>query len=240
MTQILETTAERVDREDLTIRLQEEALTQYDLREQELGEELMRALERFLLLQIIDQRWREHLHDMDYLQQGIHLRSAAQMDPLVAYKNEAFTLFGDLMNMIWTDFAQMIFHVQVTVTDDPDRVLRHRRRRGGRALRLRRPPGAGGSRTRAARACRRVRRRWRPRLPRRTWTTTAGPTGSRAWYLTARRSSSSSVGRRTSPGATTRAGAGRVRSTRGATAPSGLARPKHQPSALERLTRFAA
>ena len=116
---ILEIDAEHVDRDDLTIRLQEEALAQYDLREQELGEELMRALERFLLLQIIDQRWREHLHDMDYLREGIHLRSAAQMDPLVAYKNEAFSLFGDLMNMIWTDFAQMIYHVQVTVTDDP-------------------------------------------------------------------------------------------------------------------------
>ena len=61
----------------------------------------MRALERFLLLQIIDQRWREHLHDMDYLREGIHLRGLAQLDPLVAYKNEAFTLFGDLMNLVW-------------------------------------------------------------------------------------------------------------------------------------------
>ena len=48
----------------------------------------MRALERYLLLQIIDQRWREHLHDMDYLREGIHLRGLAQLDPLVAYKNE--------------------------------------------------------------------------------------------------------------------------------------------------------
>ena len=64
---------------------------QYDAREAELGEELMRALERFLLLQIIDERWREHLHDMDYLREGIHLRGFAQIEPLVAYKNEAFT-----------------------------------------------------------------------------------------------------------------------------------------------------
>ena len=71
---------------------------QYDAREAELGEELMRALERFLLLQIIDERWREHLHDMDYLREGIHLRGFAQIEPLVAYKNEAFTLFEDLMN----------------------------------------------------------------------------------------------------------------------------------------------
>ena len=66
----------------------------YDAREEELGEELMRALERFLLLQIIDQRWREHLYDMDYLREGIHLRGFAQIEPLVAYKNEAFELFA--------------------------------------------------------------------------------------------------------------------------------------------------
>ncbi len=104
----------RVDREDLTERLQEQAMALYDHREQELGEELMRAVERLVLLQIIDQRWREHLYDMDYLREGIHLRAAAQMEPLVAYKNEAFELFGDLMNSIWDDFARMIFHVEVT------------------------------------------------------------------------------------------------------------------------------
>ena len=75
----------------------------------------MRALERFLLLQIIDERWREHLFDMDYLREGIHLRGFAQIDPLVAYKNEAFTLFGDLMNSVWTDYTRMIFNVQVNV-----------------------------------------------------------------------------------------------------------------------------
>ena len=87
----------------------------YDEREEELGEELMRALERYLLLQIIDQRWREHLYDMDYLREGIHLRGFAQIDPLVAYKNEAFTLFQDLMNTIWSDFARMIYNVEVEV-----------------------------------------------------------------------------------------------------------------------------
>jgi preprotein translocase subunit SecA len=111
---------ERIDREELGELLKQEALEQYERREQELGAELMRALERFLLLEIIDQRWREHLHDMDYLQQGIHLRGIGGMtDPLVIYKNEAFELFGDLMNMIWADFAQMIYHVQVTVEEAP-------------------------------------------------------------------------------------------------------------------------
>ncbi|HLJ03084.1 MAG TPA: preprotein translocase subunit SecA [Solirubrobacteraceae bacterium] len=110
----------RIDREELTQQLQEEALGQYDNREAQLGPELMRALERFLLLHIIDQRWQEHLYDMDYLREGIHLRGAAQMEPLVAYKNEAFELFKDLMNTIWDDFARQIFHVEVVVEGAPD------------------------------------------------------------------------------------------------------------------------
>ena len=118
--ELLEVDPERVDREELVERLTGEALAQYDMREQDLGDELMRALERFLLLQIIDQRWREHLHDMDYLQHGIGLRGAAQVDPLVVYKNEAYALFGDLMNLIWSDFARMVFHVQVQVEPVPE------------------------------------------------------------------------------------------------------------------------
>jgi preprotein translocase subunit SecA len=104
-----------VDREELVQKVSDDAGTLYQQREEELGEELMRALERYLLLQIIDQRWREHLYDMDYLREGIHLRGFAQIDPLVAYKNEAYALFQDLMNTIWSDFARMIFHVEVEV-----------------------------------------------------------------------------------------------------------------------------
>jgi preprotein translocase subunit SecA len=103
------------DRNGLIDRVVGEAMERYEARQQALGEELMGALERFLLLQIIDERWREHLFDMDYLREGIHLRGFAQIDPLVAYKNEAFTLFGDLMNSVWTDYARMIFNVQVNV-----------------------------------------------------------------------------------------------------------------------------
>jgi preprotein translocase subunit SecA len=108
------------EREELIELLTGDALALYDRREQELGEELMRALERYLLLQIIDNKWREHLYDMDYLREGIHLRGFAQIDPLVAYKNEAFDLFTDLMNTIWSDFARMIFHVEVEVQVEGD------------------------------------------------------------------------------------------------------------------------
>ncbi|HEX9480489.1 MAG TPA: SEC-C metal-binding domain-containing protein, partial [Solirubrobacteraceae bacterium] len=104
-----------IDRSQLVETILEEAMRRYDAREESLGEELMGALERFLLLQTIDERWREHLFDMDYLREGIHLRGFAQIDPLVAYKNEAFTLFGELMNSVWTDYARMIFNVQVNV-----------------------------------------------------------------------------------------------------------------------------
>jgi preprotein translocase subunit SecA len=117
--ELLDVDPHRVDREELAEALQEEAQAQYDLREEEFGAELMREIERLLLLQIIDQRWREHLYDMDYLQHGIGLRGLAQLDPLVAYKNEAFELFSDLMNTVWADFTRMIFHVQV-VQQGPD------------------------------------------------------------------------------------------------------------------------
>ena len=108
-------TPEQLDREELAQLLADEALALYDRREAELGAELMRALERYLLLGVIDQRWREHLYDMDYLREGIHLRGFAQIEPLVAYKNEGFELFTDLINTIWSDFARMIFNVEVEV-----------------------------------------------------------------------------------------------------------------------------
>jgi preprotein translocase subunit SecA len=107
--------ANTADRIALTDRVCDFAMQRYDARETELGEELVGALERFLLLQIIDERWREHLYDMDYLREGIHLRGFAQIDPLVAYKNEAFELFGDLMNSVWGDYTRMVFNVQVNV-----------------------------------------------------------------------------------------------------------------------------
>jgi preprotein translocase subunit SecA len=107
--------AEALDRTELADRLHEDALRVYDLHEEELNEDLMRNLERFVLLQIIDTRWREHLLDMDYVREGIHLRGFAQKDPLIEYKNEGFALFRDLMNSIWEDFARYIFHVELEI-----------------------------------------------------------------------------------------------------------------------------
>jgi preprotein translocase subunit SecA len=117
------------DRETLRRLLIEDAHKLYDEREQQLTPDVMRALERFLLLQIIDERWREHLFDMDYLREGIHLRGFAQIEPIVAYKNEAFTLFEDMMNAIWSTFARMIYNVEVTV--EADELQQHQAAAGG-------------------------------------------------------------------------------------------------------------
>jgi preprotein translocase subunit SecA len=103
------------DREQLIATMSEDSLAAYDRREQEFGAELMRYLERQILLQVIDHRWREHLYEMDYLREGIHLRGFAQIDPLVAYKNEGYTMFQELMHSVWEEFARLIFHVQVDV-----------------------------------------------------------------------------------------------------------------------------
>ncbi|MDO9410755.1 preprotein translocase subunit SecA [Patulibacter sp.] len=105
------------DREVLLRELHEDAIAAYETREEEIGSELMRQVERYLLLSIIDQRWREHLYDMDYLREGIHLRGYAQIEPIVAYKNEGYDLFQDLMASIWGDFAQMVFNVEIEVEE---------------------------------------------------------------------------------------------------------------------------
>jgi preprotein translocase subunit SecA len=109
---------ETVDREKLKDALDDDVMNAYDEREQRLGAELMRSLERSILLQVIDNRWREHLFDMDYLREGIHLRGFAQIDPLVAYKNEGYGMFSELMHSIWDEFSKLIFHAEVEI--DPN------------------------------------------------------------------------------------------------------------------------
>jgi preprotein translocase subunit SecA len=106
---------ETVDREQLKEALDDDAMSAYDEREQQLGPELMRYLERSILLQVIDNRWREHLFDMDYLREGIHLRGFAQIDPLVAYKNEGFSMFEELLHAIWDEFSKLVFRAEIEV-----------------------------------------------------------------------------------------------------------------------------
>ncbi|HEY2715359.1 MAG TPA: preprotein translocase subunit SecA [Solirubrobacterales bacterium] len=111
---------ETVNREDLKDELDEDSMKAYDEREDQLGEELMRYVERSLLLQVIDNRWREHLFDMDYLREGIHLRGFAQIDPLVAYKNEGYSMFEELMHSIWEEFSKLIYRAEVEIEGSPN------------------------------------------------------------------------------------------------------------------------
>ena len=96
-----------------------EATAHYEAREAELGPETMREVERQVMLRIIDQKWREHLYEMDYLQEGINLRAMGQKDPLVEWQREGFEMFGSMMQGIATDFVTYVMHVQVTVAEQP-------------------------------------------------------------------------------------------------------------------------
>jgi preprotein translocase subunit SecA len=90
-----------------------EATNYYNKREEELGPELMREIERQVMLRIIDQRWLEHLAEMDYLQEGINLRAMGQKDPLVEWQREGYEHFDKLMHIISQDFVRYVMHVQV-------------------------------------------------------------------------------------------------------------------------------
>jgi len=103
--------------DELYDRLMGEATGYYEGREAELGEETMREVERQVMLQIIDQKWREHLYEMDYLQEGIHLRAYGQKDPLIEWQREGFEMFGMMMKGIAQDFVKYVMHAQVTVAD---------------------------------------------------------------------------------------------------------------------------
>ena len=76
------------------------------------GEESARTIERDIMLQIIDQRWRDHLAEMDYLREGINLRAVAQQDPLVAWQREGFTMFGELVDSVQDDYLRYVMHVE--------------------------------------------------------------------------------------------------------------------------------
>jgi preprotein translocase subunit SecA len=100
-------------------RLMGEAQAYYEQREEELGPDTMREVERQVMLRIIDQKWREHLYEMDYLQEGINLRAMGQKDPLVEWQREGYEMFGAMMQGIAQDFVKYIMHAQVTVAQTP-------------------------------------------------------------------------------------------------------------------------
>jgi preprotein translocase subunit SecA len=108
---------EAMDAEFLTERIKSDILGAYDKREAELGEEATRELERQVVLSVLDRKWREHLYEMDYLQEGIGLRAYAQRDPLVEYQREGFDLFNSMMEGIKEESVGFLFNLEVQVAD---------------------------------------------------------------------------------------------------------------------------
>ena len=99
--------------DDLRDKLSEEARNFYDRKETEIGSDMMRYMEKWILLQVVDSQWKDHLLAMDHLKEGIGLRGYAQRDPLVEYKKEAFNMFGELSGRIATDIVMRLFKVRV-------------------------------------------------------------------------------------------------------------------------------
>jgi preprotein translocase subunit SecA len=99
----------------------QDALDAYEQKEAQLGSEVMRELERMVLLNITDTKWREHLYEMDYLQEGIHLRAYGQKDPLTEYQREAYDMFQELTQGIRDDFVRYIYRVELVRQDEPSR-----------------------------------------------------------------------------------------------------------------------
>ena len=96
-----------------------EAVEHYEAKEADLGSDTVREVERNILLSIIDQRWREHLAEMDYLQEGINLRAMGQKDPLVEWQREGYEMFSRLVNAIDDDFVRYAMHAEVVVEPAP-------------------------------------------------------------------------------------------------------------------------
>jgi len=98
----------------LTESLVQDALDYYERHSASLpgGEEQAREIEREVMLQVIDQRWRDHLAEMDYLREGINLRAMGQQDPLVAWQRDGYTMFGELMEAIDDDYLRFVLHVE--------------------------------------------------------------------------------------------------------------------------------
>ncbi|WP_432133346.1 preprotein translocase subunit SecA [Streptomyces sp. bgisy154] len=115
------------DRAGLTAEFIDESIKddiheQYRAREEQLGSEIMRELERRVVLSVLDRKWREHLYEMDYLQEGIGLRAMAQKDPLVEYQREGFDMFSAMMDGIKEESVGYLFNLEVQVEQQVEEV----------------------------------------------------------------------------------------------------------------------
>ncbi|MEA1963713.1 MAG: SEC-C metal-binding domain-containing protein, partial [Candidatus Aerophobetes bacterium] len=110
-------------REDIKKRVLDEVHKAYDRKEAKLSEELMRGLERMVLLHVIDSRWKDHLYSMDRLKEGIGMRGYGQRDPLIEYKRESYEMFEDLIQRIKEEVSEFVFKLEVFREPSPEKVL---------------------------------------------------------------------------------------------------------------------
>jgi preprotein translocase subunit SecA len=111
----------KLRQDDLKENLYKMALQIYEHKEKMLGEELMRQLERYAMLRTIDDKWKEHLYDVDQLKTGIGLRAYGQRDPLLEYKKEAFALFTQMLQTIDEETLELIYKLQIAEKERPRR-----------------------------------------------------------------------------------------------------------------------
>src|SRR5680860_1007900 len=109
-----------LDRDTLLSDLQADAHKAYEAREAHVGSEVMRELERQVMLSVLDRKWREHLYEMDYLREGIGLRAYSQRDPLVEYQREGFDMFNAMKEGIREETVGFLFNLEVQVEEEPE------------------------------------------------------------------------------------------------------------------------
>jgi preprotein translocase subunit SecA len=114
-----------LNKDTLIDKLRDDAMAIYNLKEERIGSERMRIFERFIILRVIDEEWKEHLYEMDMLKEGIHLRAYGQKDPLIEYKREAFMMFESLIDRINEKTLNILWKFQVADDDQGPRRRRH-------------------------------------------------------------------------------------------------------------------
>jgi preprotein translocase subunit SecA len=131
-----------ITRDALVEEFQTDARDEYAAKEEQFGSELMRELERFVILQVVDVRWREHLENMDYLREGVHLRSMAQKDPLVEYTSEGERMFTDLGRAIRGEVVLHLFHAEIA-PQEAQELAQQPQQNGGQQLQYEHESAAG-------------------------------------------------------------------------------------------------
>jgi preprotein translocase subunit SecA len=145
--------ADHTQSDELYDHIMGEATAYYEQRERELGDEAVRQLERMIMLNILDQHWREHLYEMDYLREGIGLRAMGQRDPLTEWQREGYDMFAQMMRSVAQDFVRYVMHAEVRrqLPAEPEIAAEALPEPAAAATAAPAPARTGGSRSTAAR-----------------------------------------------------------------------------------------